>query len=154
MLTHEERLQRAIVFNQERAASRTAGQIATRNLIKTSELTPEEMAQLVGIYPAWAPDTNYKVGDIAAYHGALYETVQAHTSQADWTPDTVPALFKSHAPVGVIPEWTQPTGGHNAYAVGEQVTYKGKVWTSKIPANTTVPDGDEPYNRYWEPEAA
>lgn len=139
MLTHEERLQRAIAFNQERAASRTAGQIATRNLIKTSELTPEEMAPLVGIYPAWAPDTNYKVGDIVSYHGVLYETVQAHTSQADWTPDTVPALFKSHAPAGVIPQWVQPTGGHDAYNIGDKVTFEGQVYESLIDANTWNP---------------
>ena len=35
----------------------------------------------------------------------------------------------------------------------DRVIYKDKIWTSKIDANTTIPDGDEPYNRYWGPES-
>ena len=35
------------------------------------------------------------------------------------------------------------------FKIGDRVTYKGVVWTSKINANVTVPDGDVPYNRYW-----
>jgi len=30
------------------------------------------------------------------------------------------------------------------------VQYDSQVWESKIDANTTVPDGDVPYNRYWD----
>lgn len=48
-------------------------------------------------------------------------------------------------------EWIQPTGAHDAYQAGDIVTYEGQAWISKIDANTTVPDGDEPHNRYWEP---
>ena len=31
-----------------------------------------------------------------ASHGTLVEVIQAHTTQADWTPDKVPALFRIH----------------------------------------------------------
>ena len=138
-MTHEERLQKAILFNQERVSNRKAGQIATRNMIKSNELSDEEMAVLVGIYPRWEVGVDYKIGDLVAFHGALYEVIQAHTSQADWKPDTAESLFKSHAPAGVIPEWEQPTGEHDAYNTGDRVTFEGKVYESTIDANTWSP---------------
>lgn len=42
----------------------------------------------------WAAGIAYKVGDKCTYQGATYEVIQAHTSQAGWTPPIVPALFK------------------------------------------------------------
>ena len=132
---------------------RRAGQIATKKMIVMDELTPEELEELVDVFDDWEAGKSYRIGDVMTYQGQFYEVVQAHTSQVDWKPDTVPALFKSHAPAGTIPEWKQPTGGHDAYQIGDKVMYKTKVWTSKIDANTTVPDGDEPHNRYWEPQA-
>lgn len=47
--------------------------------------------------------------------------------------------------------WKPVTGAHDAYTKGDIVIYKGANWISKIDANVTVPDGDMPYNRYWEP---
>ena len=35
----------------------------------------------------------YKVGDIVTYQGVTYKVIQAHTSQAGWTPPAVPALY-------------------------------------------------------------
>lgn len=139
ILTHEQRLQKAIIFNQERFSGRIASQIATRNLIKADELSPEEMAKLVGIYDAWQTDKTYEVGDIVSYHGVLYEVIQAHTSQADWNPEIATSLFKAHTPSWVIPEWVQPTGSHDAYMTGDKVTFEGKVYQSKIDANTWSP---------------
>ena len=40
---------------------------------------------------------------------------------------------------GNIPDWVQPTGAHDAYKQGDQVTHKDGVWTS---------DGD---SNIWEP---
>lgn len=45
------------------------------------------------LYPEWAADQSYAVGYKLLYGGELYKVIQAHTSQADWTPDAVPALF-------------------------------------------------------------
>lgn len=146
-MTHEERLALAIKFNKERQANKVAGQIATRHLIKAEELAPEEVAQLVGIYPEWSVGVNYGVGDLVSYTGTLYQVIQAHTSQADWTPDTVQALFKSYSPEGVIPEWKQPTGSHDAYNKGDRVTFKGLVYESTINGNTWSP---EAYPQGWQ----
>lgn len=45
------------------------------------------------LYPEWAEGQSYTVGHKLLYGGELYKVIQAHTSQADWTPDIVPAMF-------------------------------------------------------------
>lgn len=47
--------------------------------------------------PEWEVDKAYKVGDLLTYKGVVYRIVQAHTSAAHWTPDTVPALYTAVA---------------------------------------------------------
>ena len=42
---------------------------------------------------AWATGVAYKVGDTVTYQSKTYKCAQAHTSQASWTPDAVPALW-------------------------------------------------------------
>lgn len=39
------------------------------------------------------------------------------------------------------PEWVQPTGGHDAYTIGDQVTFEGSVYESLITGNTWSPTG-------------
>lgn len=43
--------------------------------------------------PTWKPDETVKVGDRRTHQGATYVCVQAHTTQAGWTPDVVAALW-------------------------------------------------------------
>ncbi|HEY2673637.1 MAG TPA: carbohydrate-binding protein, partial [Rugosimonospora sp.] len=47
-----------------------------------------------GAYPAWVVNHAYKVGDRVSYSGHNYQCLQAHTSQADWTPTAAPALWQ------------------------------------------------------------
>lgn len=44
------------------------------------------------------------------------------------------------------PEWKQPEGGHDAYKIGDRVTYNGKVYESTINGNVWAPDG---YPQGW-----
>jgi len=81
-------------------------------------------------------------------NGQAVRCVQSHTRTADAVED-IPALFAVARQQQ--DEWVQPTGAQDAYQTGDIVTYNGETWISKIDANTTVPDGDEPFNRYWEP---
>ena len=46
-----------------------------------------------GDIPAWTVNKAYNVGDRVTYNGQIYECIEAHTSQADWTPDTTPSLW-------------------------------------------------------------
>lgn len=109
-------------------------------LLREDELTADEVAALVSLYSAWSGSSvAYAVGDIRSYNGTLYKCVQAHTSQADWQPSIVPALWTRCAPAGVIPAWQQPTGAQDAYALGAQVTHNGHVWQSQYAANVWEP---------------
>ena len=62
-----------------------------------------------------------------------------HTSQADWTPDATPALWVVVS-IDEYPEWVQPTGTHDAYNIGDKVSYNGKHYVCTIDANTYAPD--------------
>lgn len=44
-------------------------------------------------YPMWESGKAYTVGFKVQYGGLLYKVTTAHTSQADWTPDTAVTLF-------------------------------------------------------------
>lgn len=51
------------------------------------EETPAEV-------PLWNGNAHtYSVGDEIVYNGVTYKVVQAHTSQAGWTPNAVPSLY-------------------------------------------------------------
>ena len=44
--------------------------------------------------PAWSDaSVAYKVGDLVSYSGVVYRCLQAHTSQAGWTPPAVASLW-------------------------------------------------------------
>jgi hypothetical protein len=113
-----------------------------------TELTAEQMLELMEIYPEWEPGLDYSASDIVKYESNLYEVIApGHTSQADWTPDATPALFKKIVPEGVITEWIQPTGSHDAYNTGDRVTFNGLVYESLIESNVWSP---EAYPAGWQ----
>jgi hypothetical protein len=126
------------------------GRASTTGMITEDELTETEIKAIAALFVHWISDEVVGIGFIRQYAGNLYQCVQAHTTQSDWTPDVTPALWTCKSLPGVISDWVQPTGATDAYSTGDQVQYDSQVWESKIDANTTVPDGDVPYNRYWD----
>ena len=66
-------------------------------------LTDEQAAKAPRLYLIWSSGLEVKAGDRFYYTGTdkLYKVVQAHTTQADWTPDATPAMWavidKTHA---------------------------------------------------------
>ena len=112
---------------------------ATRKLIRVDELSEEELLDMIDLYESYQVDKLYKVDDIFKYEGKLYKVIQEHTSQDDWIPSELPALYLNMMPVNVIPEWVQPSGGHDVYNVGDKVIYEGKVYESIIDDNTWSP---------------
>lgn len=93
-------------------------------------LADDDAIEAAELFPAWAAGTAYAVDQRIRYGDKLYKCVQAHTSQADWKPDSTPALWTEVAKPGEIPVWKQPTGAQDAYAKGD------KVWFPDV--NTTV----------------
>lgn len=55
--------------------------------------TDEEAYIMRYLYDLWKADTKYEIGDRRLYKDTLYKCKQAHTSQAQHTPDIVPALW-------------------------------------------------------------
>ncbi|WP_373399682.1 hypothetical protein V8V91_08495 [Algoriphagus halophilus] len=105
---------------------------------------PAEALANQSIYPFWSPDAvEVKLGEkYQAFDGTelkLYEVIQAHTTQADWNPPAVPALFKRVAVEGQILPWVQPTGAHDAYNIGDKVSYQAQNWESTVDANIYAP---------------
>ncbi len=111
-----------------------------RQLIESLAIVLDDATALTGVelFPAWAVGKAYAVSDRVQYNGVLYKCVQAHTSQANWTPDATPALWVVIS-LEEWPEWMQPTGAHDAYAEGAKVSHGGKRWYSTIPANVYEP---------------
>ena len=92
------------------------------------------------MFKPWQTDTEYAVGERLRYADKLYRVVQAHTSQADWTPDITPALYTDIAdPAEEWPEWRQPTGAQDAYAAGDKVSHNDKHWISDVDSNVWEP---------------
>lgn len=101
--------------------------------------TDESLIDNMAAFPYWnGGGVSYSAGMLLQYDGSLYRVVQPHTSQADWTPDRVPALF-ARVSVEEYPDWVQPTGAHDAYGKGDKVAHNGKHWQSDIDGNVWEP---------------
>ena len=114
-----------------------------------TSLTDEDALQAVELFPQWVVEHAYVVGERLQYNGVLYRVAQAHTSQADWTPDITPALFVVVS-LDEWPEFVQPTGVHDAYNKGDKVTFNGKYYISLIDANVYSPAA---YPAGWQEQA-
>ena len=112
-----------------------------RQLIEQLAVTLDDETALTGVelFPAWVVGKAYAVSDRAQYNGTLYKCIQAHTSQSDWMPSATPALWKAVS-VDEYPEWVQPTGAHDAYNIGDKVTYNGQHYVCTSNANVYAPD--------------
>ena len=119
-----------------------------------ASLDDEKAMEVATIYDPWAVGKAYAVGEFVTYgensvgDPQLYKVVQAHTSQADWTPDATASLFTA---IGLdkqgYPVWSQPTGAHDAYNTGDIVDYNGKLYQSLINGNVYSP---EAYPAGWQ----
>lgn len=104
-----------------------------------ASLPDEDAVEAVELFPRWEVGVTYMPKDRVRHEDQLYECIQEHTSQDDWHPDIVPALWKRVAEPGEIPEWVQPAGAHDAYNLGDKVRHNGKIWISDIDANVWEP---------------
>ena len=122
-----------------RNARRLRGEIEKASV----SLPDEDALAAVELFPQWAVDAAYTLGQRIRYDGKLYRCVQAHTSQTGWEPPNVPALWTEVAKPGEIPVWKQPTGAQDAYMTGDKVHFPdkaGPVYVSVMDYNTYAPD--------------
>lgn len=114
---------------------RRAAQLSAQNA------TDEEAMTMPSIYPAWSGGgVAYQKDRIVRHGETLYRCITGHTSQGDWSPDAAVSLWVLISdPAVEWPEWVQPTGAHDAYALGAKVSHGGKRWVSTAAANTWEP---------------
>ena len=109
-------------------------------LSETGAIDEVTATEHLDAFSPWVEGQAYAVGNLRTYDGVLYKCVQAHTSQADWTPDVVPALWSiAGNPAEEYPEWSQPYGADDAYQIGDKVTYNGEHWVSTVNNNVWMP---------------
>lgn len=68
------------------------GKVANR--INDVPMTIEESLELAAYFPKWEADKAMPFGYKVSYEGSLFEVIQPHTSQVDWTPREAKSLFK------------------------------------------------------------
>lgn len=112
-----------------------------RAIVQASVSLPDDVASTVpDLFPAWETNTQYAVGDRRKYDDKLWKCLIAHTSQDSWTPDVSPSLWvRTDDPGEEWPEWVQPLGSTDAYALGAKVSHNEKHWISNVDANIWEP---------------
>ena len=106
-----------------------AKQIADQ--VKAEEFDDDQVAEVADLFDDWEAGLDVEVGEVYRWDGTLVEVIQAHTTQADWTPDLVPALFKIHRTPDMV-EWQAGI----SVSVGEEFTYQGSTYRV-LQAHTT-----------------
>lgn len=131
-------LKTEITYKKNPIAGRVESiETATAEVIQT--LDDPRALKIASAYPEWEPGEAVIVSDKRKRGELLYRCAQAHTTQADWTPETTPALWVKIAAEGTIPDFIQPTGAHDAYQIGDKVNFNGNIYESLINANTYSP---------------
>lgn len=109
------------------------------NTIKTTRekletvLENTDLEKFAYLYMEWKPEDYLEQGVKVSYNDSLYEVLQSHMTQANWTPVLAPALFKPIKLREGYEEWQQPTGAHDAYSVGSIVLFEEVLYEANPP---------------------
>lgn len=127
--------------------------IAFVKMAEKGEIDEVTASENINIFLPWNEKSSYNVGDLRTYTSEseneegekiedtrLYKCLQAHTSQADWTPDVSVSLWKA---CGInengIPYWSQPISSADAYMLNNEVMHNEKIWVSDYDYNVWEP---------------
>ncbi|MCA1781986.1 MAG: hypothetical protein ABR616_05750 [Dermatophilaceae bacterium] len=88
--------------------------------------------------PAWVQPTGahdaYVAGERTRHNDKVWISLLNHNV---WEPGV--SGWREETAAGEPSPWVQPTGAHDAYALGSLVTHNGSTWSSDIDANTYEP---------------
>lgn len=127
-------------LNARQSSVEVATSIAFVTLAESGNIDEITATEHTDLFSPWAVGVAYPVGVLRQHNDLLYKCVQAHTSQEDWSPDVTPSLWaKVGDPAEEFPEWSQPIGSHDAYMLGDKVSYNGQHWVSTADNNVWQP---------------
>lgn len=131
--TEEEKIQEAI----QREVSKT---------IDVDDLTADQIKEKLLVFPKYAQDTAYKVGDVVQKLGKLYKCLKSHTSSYDLLPELSPDYWKEVKGKDAKPQTERPFWSADiTYQKNDEVIYYGKPYRyiSGIPKAGVRPEGSE-----------
>ena len=122
--------------------------IAFVKMAEKGDIDEATASENISFFLEWKTGVNYKANTLLKYEGLLYRVLQEHTSQADWTPDKTPSLYKvlSISENGIL-EWSRPISSVDAYMTGDECMFNGVHKRSTIDNNVWSPDE---YPEGWE----
>lgn len=147
----ELRVARAQAVGQHADQVATQGEltssIAFVTMAENGMIDDVTVTENIDTFAPWVAGVKATVGQLRTYGGEtegsakkLYRCVQAHTTQADWTPDVSPSLWvEAGDPSEEYPAWSQPVGAHDAYDKGAKTTQNDKKWVSDVDGNVWEP---------------
>lgn len=102
---------------------------------------PDESGVFPWVQPLGATDA-YAKGDVVTHGGKTWTSdIDANVWEPGvygWTERGGGSGDDPEEPEGA-PEWVQPTGAHDAYGIGDEVTYNGHLWRSTADGNVWAP---------------
>jgi len=111
-------------------------------VIANADIWEGELSQTIEIAKPWIAGESLLLGWLRTHNGQTYLCVQSHTTQTGWEPPVVPALFilkPVPQPGQTYPDWVQPIGAQDAYALGDKVRHNNANWESQYAANVWEP---------------
>lgn len=87
----------------------------------------------------WQVNELVAEGDVRIYNGVEYRCLMGHTCLMTWTPPATLGILWEEVITETCPDWVQPTGAHDAYQIGDCVTFNGNCYESLINANVWSP---------------
>lgn len=95
-LVYNEEKYESIVKQKEKDQAISDGKVKMEEMQTYTVLkyaSDEDAYAMRYLYDLWKPDTDYVTGDRHLYNDILYKCKQNHTSQKEYTPDLIPALW-------------------------------------------------------------
>ena len=131
--------------------------LALRALIEkaATSLDDGDALEAVELFPAWAVGVDYTAEFRFRYGEKLYKVRQAHTSQADWTPDITPSLYAEveQPGQGDTPDNPIPYNGNMELFEGKYYSQDNVVYictrSTGIPVYNPLAQLVGPYVEVW-----
>lgn len=121
--------------------SREIASIVFVHLAETEQLDHITITEHPKLFSEWDENWTGKAGTIVQDGEKLYRSIHDVTTTAQNTkPSETPSMWtRIGNPTEEYPEWVQPIGAHDAYALNAKVSHNNKNWRSIVNNNCWQP---------------